>query len=157
MFNFTSHYRNKINFTWDSLESAKIARNRLKEGVKKHKEGNENISEDIIRNYENKFLEAINDDLNMPQAMSIVWDIVRQNNKSKRYYDLLIKFDKVLGLELDKEEELDIPEEVKELINKRKIARDNKNWEESDKLRDEISNNGYIVKDTKYGMEILKK
>ena len=59
MFNFTSHYRNKLNFTWDSLESAKIALNRLKEGYQKHEEGIEQVSNEKIEGYKQKFNEAI--------------------------------------------------------------------------------------------------
>ena len=77
MFNFTSHYRNKLNFTWSSLEAAQKALSRLKEGYEKHASGDEDVSDEIIMDYEIRFLEAINDDLNMPQAMSVVWDIIR--------------------------------------------------------------------------------
>ena len=79
---FTSHYRNKLNFTWEALESSQNALNRLREGYQKHSEGNKVIDESIIENYKNRFLEAINDDLNMPVAMSVVWDVVKNPEKS---------------------------------------------------------------------------
>ncbi len=158
MFNFASHYRKKINFTWEALDTAKISLKRLKEGLKKHQEGNEQIEENVINDYEQKFMEAINDDLNMPLAMSVVWDIVRYPKKSIQLSNLLLKFDEVLGLQLDKDEEFseEIPNEVQELINKREIARKEKNWDLSDKLREQISLQGYIVKDTKDGAIIEK-
>jgi len=156
MFNFTSHYRNKLNFTWDSLESAKIALNRLKEGYQKHEEGIEQVSNEKIEGYKQKFNEAINDDLNMPLAMSVVWEVIKENNKSKQYAELLRKFDEVLGLEINKKVEIELPEEVKKLVEERKLARLNKDWAKSDELRDKIDQMGYSVKDTKDGMEITK-
>ena len=157
MFNFGSNYRNKINFTWEAMNSAKTALNRLKEGYKRHKEGTEKVSNEIIDEYENKFHEAINDDLNMPVAMSVVWDIIKNQIKSKDFAELLLKFDTVLGLEIDKEDEKEeIPNEIKELLEQRKLARENKNWNLSDILRDKIKEKGYIIKDTKDGITIEK-
>ena len=156
MFNFTSHYRNKLNFTWDSLESAKIALNRLKEGYQKHEEGIEQVANEKVEGYKQKFNEAINDDLNMPLAMSVVWEVIKENNKSKQYAELLRKFDEVLGLEINKKVEIELPEEVKKLVEERKLARLNKDWAKSDELRDKIDQMGYSVKDTKDGMEITK-
>lgn len=159
MFNFSSHYRNKINFTWDALESAKISLNRLKEGYLKHAEGVEDIEDSLIKVYENRFLEAINDDLNMPVALSIVWEIIKNPVKSKKLKDLLIKFDNVLGFNLNDYtglEENDYSDEIIELINLRNKARENKNWGESDRIRDVLIEKGYKVKDGKDGT-ILEK
>ena len=156
---FTSHYRNKLNFTWEALESSQNALNRLREGYKKHLEGNAKIEEEVIQEYKKRFLEAINDDLNMPVAMSVVWDVVKNSNKSKQFAELLLDFDKVLGVDIQKSEikrEIEIPEEIKDLIEKRKIARENKDWALSDKIRDELKEKGYIVKDTKEGTMIEK-
>lgn len=156
---FTSHYRNKLNFTWEALESSQNALNRLREGYKKHLEGNTKIEEEAIQEYKKRFLEAINDDLNMPVAMSVVWDVVKNSNKSKQLAELLLDFDKVLGVDIQKSEvkrEIEIPEEIKDLIEKRKIARENKDWELSDKIRDELKEKGYIIKDTKAGTNIEK-
>ena len=154
---FTSHYRNKLNFTWDALESSQNTLNRLREGYRKHSEGNEEIEESILQEYKTKFQEAINDDLNMPVAMSVIWDVVKNPNKSKQLAELLLDFDKVLGIDIQKEVEektLDLPEEIKELIEKRKEARANKDWALSDQIRDELKEKGYAVKDTKEGMQV---
>ena len=153
MFNFTSNYRSQMNFTWEAMDSAKTALGRLREGYLKHSIGEEIVDENVIKDYEEKFLEAINDDLNMPMAMSVVWDVVRNPIKSKDFQKLLLKFDKVLGLDLEnyKPEDKKLPEEVKELIELRNKARKEKNWAESDRLRDELISKGYIVKDTKEG------
>lgn len=156
---FSSHYRNKLNFTWEALENAQISLNKLREGYEKHLEGTDKIEENVIEEYKTKFKEAINDDLNLPVAMSVVWEVVKNINKSKQLAEVLLDFDKVLGIDIDKKEQTDtkIPEEIKELLEKRKLARDNKDWGMSDKLRDEIEEKGYILKDTKDGMEITKK
>lgn len=158
MFNFTSNYRNKINFTWDTMDSSKVALSRLREGFLKHKNGTEMVESEILQDFENRFLEAINDDLNMPVAMSVVWEVVKYPKKSKQLMDLLVKFDQVLGFDLEyyepKEEEL--PEEILELVRQRDEARQNKNWAESDRLRDMLMEKGYIVKDTKEGTEVKK-
>ena len=154
LFCFSSHYRNKINFTFETVEAAKIALNRLKEGYNKHLQGNEQVNENIIDEYKERFLEAINDDLNMPIAMSVVWDVIKNPVKSRKLATLLLDFDKVLGLQIDKKDEIEIPEEVKLLLEKRIEARNNKNWEESDRLRDKISEMGFLLRDSKDGYTI---
>lgn len=158
LFCFSSHYRNNINFTFEGIEATNKAYVRLKDGYNKHKEGKEDISEDIINEFKTKFEEAINDDLNMPMAMGIVWDVIKYPIKSKKFSELLEKFDEVLGLKIDEidKNSIDLPEEIKELIEQRKNARENKEWELSDKLRDKILELGYSVKDTKNGMEVKK-
>ena len=159
MFNFSSHYRNKINFTFEAMEAAKAALKRLKEGYKAHIQGDATIEENIIAEYEQKFLQAINDDLNMPMAMSVVWEVVKNPNKSKQYAQLLEKFDEILGLKIDEQniEELVLPQEILDLVEERKRARLEKNWAKSDELRDKIIELGFIVRDGKDGMTIEKK
>ena len=158
MFNFTSNYRNKINFTWEAMDAAKIALNRLREGYLKHAEGTATIDEKELEELENRFHEAINDDLNMPVAMSVVWDIIKNPNKSKDFQKLLLKFDEVLGLNLKNYQkvESEIPEEDQKLVEERNEARKNKNWAESDRIRDILMAKGYTVKDGKEGTIIEK-
>lgn len=156
---FTSHYRNKLNFTWEAVEASQNALNRLRDGYKKHSEGNEKIDDSVIEEYKTKFLEAINDDLNMPVAMSVIWDVVKNPKKSKQLAELLLDFDKVLGVDIEKKSEdkvVEIPDEINELIEQRKQARENKDWALSDKIRDELKEKGYFVKDTKEGMQVEK-
>ena len=160
MFNYTSKYRAQINFTFEAMDAAKIALNRLREGYLKHSQGNEDVTNEQIEDYEKRFLEAINDDLNMPVAMSIVWEIIRNPKKSKKLQNLLLKFDEVLGLDLknySKNKTSDFPEEINELLLQRNEARKNKNWEESDRIRDILIKKGYLVKDNKKGTILEKK
>lgn len=157
LFSYSSHYKNKINFTWEGIEAASIALDRLKDAYAKHLQGEETVSDEQILEYEEKFHKAINDDLNMPLAMSVVWDVAK-SPKSKKMAELLLKFDSVLGLEVDKTDnkEEEIPEQVRELAKERLIAREEKDWAKSDLLRDQIANLGYVIKDTKDGFEFKK-
>ena len=160
LFCFSAHYRNKLNFTFDGVKAQVKALERLRDGYKKHLEGKEVVEEEKIEEYENRFHEAINDDLNMPLAMGVVWEVIREEKKSKKYAELIEKFDEVLGLDLKNyqnyQKEIEIPENIKELIEKRNQARKEKNWEISDKIRDEIQKLGYNIKDTKEGIKIEK-
>lgn len=163
LFSYTAHYRTKLNFTFETALSSQKALMRLREGFVKHQNGTAVIENEKIKEYENKFLETINDDLNMPAAMGIIWDIVRNENKSKQFAELLLKFDKVLGLELqnsqkyiEQNQNLELPQEIVDLIEKRKKAREDKNWALSDEIRNKLQEMGYNVKDTKEGMTISK-
>ena len=159
LFNYSCHYRGKLNFTWEGIESANISLIRLRDGYQKHLNGNAEVSDEIIKDMENRFHQAINDDMNMPLALSVVWEAVKYPEKSPKIAQLLKKFDTVLGIKIDEVEvqETKIPQEILDLVEERKQARSDKNWSESDRLRDLIAEKGYIVKDTKYGTEILKK
>jgi len=157
LFNYSCHYRGKLNFTWEGIESANTSLIRLREGYQKHLNGNSDISDEIIADMENRFHQAINDDMNMPLALSVVWEAVKYPEKSPKIAQLLKKFDTVLGIKIDEVQETKIPQEILDLVEERKQARSDKNWNESDRLRDLIAEKGYIVKDTKDGTEVLKK
>ena len=156
MFNFSSHYKKPINFTFEVMDATKTALKRLKDGYIAHLNGVDDVDNQVIKEFEDKFLDAINDDLNMPQAMSVVWDVVKHEKKSKSFANLLMKFDEVLGLNIDAEDKLELSDEVLDILNKRKIARYNKVYSLSDNLRDKLKELGYIVKDTKDGQKLEK-
>ncbi len=161
LFCYSSHYRNKLNFTFEGVLSSQKALNRLREGYLKNLESKQDVSDDIVSEYETRFHEAINDDLNMPLAMSVVWEIIRSDIKSEKYAHLLEKFDEVLGLDLINskqylKKEIEISEELKTLLEERNKAKQDKNWEKADKIREEIKLRGYIIKDTKNGVELEK-
>ena len=159
LFSYSCHYRNKLNFTWEGIEATSKSLERLKSGYRNHLEGNDEVSDEIIAEYEEKFHKAINDDLNMPAAMGVVWEVVRNEKKSPKLANLLLKFDTVLGLKINEEttkEQKMIPEEILKLVQERKIARENKDWAKSDELRNLIRSKGYEIKDTKEGTQIDK-
>ncbi len=161
MFCYTAHYRTKLNFTFEGALSTQKALNRLREGYLTHLQNDEKIDEEEIKEYKQRFLDAVNDDLNMPLAMGIVWEVVRNNKKSKQFAELLLEFDRILGLDLEnskkyleEQEKVELPKEILELVEQRKIARENKDWAESDRIRDLLKEKGYTVKDTKEGQII---
>ncbi|MDR0850750.1 MAG: cysteine--tRNA ligase [Christensenellaceae bacterium] len=153
-----THYRKQINFTFEALNSARVARLNLKKILLEHKNGNEKTAESILKDYDKQFLDAINDDLNIPLALGVLWTMLKLP-RSKQIHQKVIEFDRVFALNLSKEEAQkteEIPEQIIKLAQERQIARAQKNWAESDRLRDEIAAQGFSVKDTKEGFEIIK-
>ncbi len=153
----TAHYRSKLNFTWKSLEASQNALDKIFNFIKST--DNDNPNRKIIEKYDNKFKEALKNNLDAPKALTVVWEMI----KSKNYNDIdkketLIKFDKVLGLDLNKikKEEIEIPNDINKLIEQREEARKNKDWNLSDKLRNSIEKNGFIVEDMANGTQIKK-
>lgn len=167
LFCFTAHYRNKLNFTFEGAYGAQKALERLYDSYVKNVNGADDVEEDVIKEYEEKFLSYINDDMNMPGAMSVVWDIARNTKKSAKFANLLLKFDEVLGLDMKNaenyllefkhEESEELPKEIKVLVEERKQARAEKNWAKSDEIRDRIISLGYSIKDTKDGIIVKKE
>ena len=159
LFCFSSHYRNKLNFTFDGVKASNIALNRIRKGYLAHLNGNDSIEEKEIEEYENRFHNAINDDLNIPLAIGVLWDVIKNEKKSKELADLILRFDKVFGLDLansekylqelnENEEDMSvIPEQVLQFANERKIARENKDFQKADLLRKKIEESGYQIKD----------
>ena len=167
LFCFTAHYRNKLNFTFEGAYGAQKALERLYDSYVKNVNGADDVEEDVIKEYEEKFLSYINDDMNMPGAMSVVWEIARSTKKSAKFANLLLKFDEVLGLDMKNAEKYlvkfkqndseELPAEIKKLVEERKNARAEKNWAKSDEIRDKIISLGYSIKDTKDGIIVKKE
>lgn len=160
LFSYSCHYRNKLNFTWEGIEGAAKSLERLKQGYKANLAGTDDVEEKEVQGFEEAFHKAINDDLNMPSAMSVVWEVVRFDKKSPKLAELLLKFDTILGLKIDEEtkkEQEEIPQEILDLVEERKQARANKDWAKSDELRDLIQSKGYEIKDSKNGTEVKRK
>lgn len=155
--NLLTHYRKSLNFTFESLTSAKQALKGLKGLALEHKNGTEKANEKSLEDYEKEFKSALEDDINIPLAVGIVWKMLKNEPKSKDVFQTLMKFDKVLGLDLDKEEQKEtIPSEIVEIANERMKAREEKNWAKSDELRNLLSQKGFAIKDTKNGFELTK-
>lgn len=160
LFTYSSSYRNKINFTWDVMDANAKALEKLREGYQKHLQGKEDVEDEVVTNFEEEFHKAINDDLNMPLAMSVVWDVIKYPKKSIKFAELLKKFDGVMALSIDKEikkKDYEIPEEIIKIAKEREKARKNKDWAKSDELRDLISKKGFLIKDSQNGYKIEKK
>ncbi len=149
-FYLTKHYRQQINFTWENMEASKNSLQRLKNIVTELKDDKKKNGE-----YLKEFEKAINDDLNMPEALQVLWKLVR-DEKAEGKIETIKEMDRVFGLKLLDKEEVEIPREVKKLIEERKIARESKDWKKSDELRDKIKEIGYHVEDTAEG-SVLRK
>ena len=152
-----SHYRSKQNFSFEALDSARNAYKRLVANLIKLKNSNENNGK-VIKIWKDKFIEAIEDDVNVPQALSYVWDLLKSDEKPMDKYATIMEFDKVLGLSLAKavlnEKKISVNDdilskEIQDLISKREIARSNKDWNLADKIRDELK--------TKFEFEVIDK
>ncbi|MCO7226406.1 cysteine--tRNA ligase [Pleionea sp. CnH1-48] len=153
----TAHYRSHLNFSWQSLQSATNALTRLRGLVSEWKRGSK---EDKLPHaeYQQRFYDLINDDLNLPGALALTWELAQSDLESNVKLSTLSYFDQVLGLNLmESTIELDIPQEVIELAEKRLLARKNKQWSLSDELRDEIESAGFQVEDTREGYKIKSK
>ncbi|MBI3952510.1 MAG: cysteine--tRNA ligase [Candidatus Doudnabacteria bacterium] len=150
----TTHYRSKVNFTWESLTAAQNALNNLYEQISAFEPAAVGCAE-----YEQNFLDAINDDLDTPKALAIVWDLVRSDYPGSAKLQSLIKFDQVLGLRIKEvwEEAKAIPESVQKLVKQRETARETKDFAKADELRKKIESNGYLVEDTETGFRLKKK
>ncbi len=151
----TTKYRIQLNFTLEALDSAKISFNKLKERILEIKKNQD--SKGDSKKYKEKFLKTINDDLNTPKALAILWDLIKDNKiGNKQKYKTILDFDKVLGLNLDKIKTDKIPKEILDLANKRLKARQEKNFQLSDKIRNQVKAKGYSIEDTDKGFKIKK-
>jgi len=150
-----AHYRSKLNFSWSALKSAQNALNNLYQKVMEIQE-DEKCSRPI-GNYQKKFLGLINDDLNIPKAIALMWDVIKSPKISNREkYKLLIDFDKVFGLDLTKIKKPEIPKTISELVKEREKYRKVNDWQKADEIRRKIRQQGYWVEDTKKGPKIKK-
>ena len=151
-----AHYRKQLGFSLEALDSAKNAYERIKRKVielrkEKHK-GNTDVEE-----YQIKFLEAINDDLNTPQALEVFWQVLDDSGMDTvKRLKLLEKFDSALGLGIAemKEKEIEISDEVIKLVKAREEARKKKMFAEADILRVRIKEKGFNVEDTDNGSKL---
>ncbi|MBQ2713253.1 MAG: cysteine--tRNA ligase [Clostridia bacterium] len=160
-FCLNAHYRKKLNFTFEGLDGAKVSYERLLAAVYQHKVGAAQADEGRLAEFKAQFAAAIDDDLNLPLALGILWTLVKEP-KSKAVYSLIMEMDSVFGLSLDKAEAPEAeaeeyPEEVKALAEERYQARKAKNFALADELRGKIAALGYEVKDTAAGWELSKK
>lgn len=152
-----SHYRNQLIFSYESLNIAQNTYYKLKNKVDKIKNNVVKLQNtELDKKYMDKFKDALSDDLNTSNALTILYDCIKDNKINDNQKIALIReFDKVLSLSLLEEENINISEKDKEkiesMIERRKIAKKEKNYELADKIRNELNNMGIILKDTKEG------
>ncbi len=154
------NYRKPMEYSSESLKSAGDGLNNLLSSVAAlgFEVGK------IDAEFKEKFFTVINNDLNLPQALAIVSAVLKSNLSKADKLATILDFDRVLGLKLDLAKDLNnqeidfdsLDDDIKLLIENRQLAREQRNWEESDSLRDEIKGRGYIIEDIKTGFKISK-
>jgi cysteinyl-tRNA synthetase len=149
-FVISTQYRQPVDFSRKTLDNAKNSYQRLKNIIADLKD-----DEDANDEYLIEFEKAMDDDLNTPKALQVLWKLVRDEKVGGKI-ETIRKIDDVLGLDLFKKEEVKIPVEIKKLVEERERARRNKDWKKSDKLREKIKNLGYAVDDTDEGSRVRK-
>ncbi len=148
-----ANYRTKMNFNWEALEGAENALKRLYNLYLSLGKDVGNVHQE----YQNKFREYMEDDLDTPRALSLLWDVIKDENMSDADKKVtILDFDKILGLGFADLKEEKIPEEIQKLIKEREQARLDKNFKKSDELRKKINSLGYDIKDTSEGQKISK-
>lgn len=173
-----SHYRSEQNFTWKNLEGVQKTWEKLKANILKMSNEVGNLDENFefsseAEVFEQRFFEAMENDLKTPEAVAVMWEMLKSDLSSQEKLELLLDFDEVLGLGFEKillsefnnggesdgafdENEAELPQEVRDLLILRQEARENKNWQRSDELRDEILELGYEVVDEKGGVVVKR-
>jgi cysteinyl-tRNA synthetase len=157
-----THYRKKLQFSWQGLKASQNALNNLYQRILEIKEKkiphfSRSRKVEDGNFYREKFLEFINDDLNMPKALALTWKLIDDKNLSdKEKYSLLLDFDKVFGLNFEKLKKPKIPEKIKKLAKIREEYRKEGDFKSADEIRKKIKEMGYWVEDTKEGPKIKK-
>lgn len=146
-----SHYRKQLAFSFESLRGAENAYKKLKRQVLNLKE-NEEIDNNIKEDFINKFKECLSDDLNTANALTLIYEVLKSNTTDTTKKEIIKEFDKVLSLDLTKEETKEIDEAyINEMINKRNEAKKNKDFALADSIRNDLEAKGIILKDTREG------
>lgn len=154
-FVLTAHYRKELTFTYEALEGSKVAYKKLKEIVLRNKDR----AGTALPLYVTMAHDALLDDVNTPEAIATIWKMLKDSStKEEHAAATIIAISKMLGLGLEnvKEDKILIPQKVEDLLEKRLLAKKEKNYALSDELRDEIKKLGFIVKDTGEGQEVVK-
>jgi cysteinyl-tRNA synthetase len=158
----TSHYRQGLNFTWKGLEAAQAAYNNLQEMVVNLRQEGEletMVSQEKLAKVDKvreDFRQAIEDDLAIPQALSIVWAMLKTDIPAPDKLDLLFDFDQVLGLNLYQvpSYKLQVPLEIQKLVDQREKLRREEKWQEADELRKMIETKGFKIEDSPGGAKV---
>lgn len=149
-----SHYRKQLLFTYDNLDIARNAYNKLVSRINQLKEDGD-IVDYQIEKYKNLFKEALENDLNTANALTVLYDVLKSDlNDSSKIY-LIKDFDRVLSLNLFEKKEIDdnLKLYIEDMIEKRNQAKANKNYDLADEIRNQLQNEGIILKDTRLGTE----
>ena len=147
-----AHYRSKLNFTWEALSASQNALNKIYDMARGLPAQSGKCAD-----LEKKFVAAIDNDLNIPECLAVLWELLKSNCPAPAKAASLLKFDEVLGLDIKKYlgKKIKIPKQILELAKKRDLARKEKDWKTADDLRVKIKEMGYEVEDTSEGTKIV--
>ena len=146
-----SHYRKQLTFTYESLDGAEIAYKKLKNKVLSLDKSGV-VEQKIYEMFNNKFKCYLEDDMNTANAVSLIYEVLKFYVNDATKYKLISDFDKVLSLDLTKEWNNNIDEEyIRNRINERNEAKQNKDYAKADAIREELTNMGITIKDTREG------
>jgi cysteinyl-tRNA synthetase len=154
LFAMSAHYRSKLNFSWEGLDGAVTALDRLRTAAFDWGSAGE-----LDDDYAQRFRQQIYDDLNMPRALAVAWDLVRSDLPPALKKATILYFDQILGLRLAEwqpPEEV-VPDEILALVAARQQARQDKRWQDADSLRAQVIANGYEIEDTPQGPRVKRK
>ena len=149
-----SRYSTRMDFSLDAIKASQTALERLTSNIEKV----EGVGK-IDQKYKDRFIEAINDDLDTPKALAIVWEILKDTSLSDEDKKAtIVDFDKVLGLDLgtSKKIQTEIPKEVQKLLDERKTAKENKDWKKADEIREKVKDLGFEIIDRSAEQEVKK-
>jgi cysteinyl-tRNA synthetase len=154
---FLTHYRKPMEHSDESVAAAQNGLRHLHNQVRSLQSASPDAGGGLPADFQAKFREAVNDDLNMPRVMAVVQEVLKSSLTDAEKLAAVLDYDRVLGLglaELDREERL--PAALRDLVERRQAARAAKNWALADQLRDEIQAMGYVVQDSRDGMKVVK-
>jgi cysteinyl-tRNA synthetase len=157
-FCLNAHYRSKLNLTFDGLDSAKTSLDNLIAAVHTHAGGKDEVDDSVIEGFRNEFVNAINDDLNIPKALGTVWSMARYPSKSDKIFNLILETDKILGLDLGNAPSIcsfELDNETESLIYARHKARKARNFAEADSIRNTLSKKGITLEDMPGGVKVI--
>ncbi|MFC1723270.1 DALR domain-containing protein, partial [Nanoarchaeota archaeon] len=156
-----AHYRQQLKFSWEGMDGAENSFKRLKEKILLLKDEIASWKDPDVKghDYHVRFVEALNDDLNTPNALAVMWSVLRDDELgSKEKLPLLMEFDKVLGFGFEtwEKEQVEASGEVQKLLKERENARHAKDWAKADAFRDQIKELGFEIIDGDNGPELKK-
>jgi len=152
-FYLSAHYRSTLNFTWEALTASRVALKRLYNILSGYKEVDGNLSPDLVYRFE----EAVLNDLNMPKAVSVMWDLIKSDLPEGDKVQTLIHFDQVFGLDLQEYVGYEIPQEVIDLAITREQYRRSGIWDKADMIRRQIEGKGFEIEDQLNSFKLKKK
>jgi len=150
----TSHYRGSLNFTWEAMQNAQNTLNRIYDIVSGYEyDERAEVSDKYIK----KFMEKLDEDLNMPEALAVFWELIKSTTPESSKLNTILKMDEVLGLRLQEHIGVEIPENILNLAKMRNEYRKNGIWDKADMVRKQINDLGYVVEDSQTGSFKVKK